>query len=342
MSSKLILPWPFPFRGPHWPRPRITQTLLAVAVFNDQYPNSSSVQGVPIVTTGTPSTTALTGAIPALTVSGITPGSSTSDPFYLQGTWELLNGSTVLPPTAAQASPSGAYAPMYWLNTVTYYAGNLYVIGSDGAEFGVLRFDATTGNPNGSGTNPLFLSVDFLIENSGMSLISYQGNYALIIPLANGLSGCLVSGSGTPSLQGPVPYSSFQGQGLPTQLALTAPCQSPNSGNLYFLYFDGFNPSGGAGLMSVSQTAVVEAILLGSTNIPVTVLTSLGSLPLTCAFCVAEVNGQDAIYVAVLGWANQTTPQWSVEMIDTSGNMTTIISGQPGAPWGMCVVTVLG
>ena len=97
MSTKLDFKWPFPypFRRPHWPQPRLVQTMLAVAVFNDQIPNSSFVQGVNF---SGGLIGPLTATIPSLNVSGITPGNSTSNPFYLQGALELLNGGTVLQP----------------------------------------------------------------------------------------------------------------------------------------------------------------------------------------------------------------------------------------------------
>lgn len=314
--------------------------MLAVAVFNDQMPDSSYVQGInlPGISAGP-----ILASIPALSVTGMTPGGSTTNPFYLQGTWELLNGGTVLQPTAAKASPSGAFTPMYWLNSITYYGGNLYVIGSNGSEFGVLRFDATTGNPNGSGSNPatdpLYLALDLLVENSGMSVVTFQGQAALAIPLASGIAACIISGTGVPALLGPVPYSSFQVSVPSGYLALTAPCQSPS--NLYFLYFDGFNPPGGAGLGSVSVAEVENAILLGSTNITVNQITPLGSLPLTCAWCVTQINQQDVVYVAIPSWINQTIPQWSIDMINpTTGVTSPIALNLPGYPWGMCVVTV--
>ena len=340
------LKWPFvyPFRQPRKPGTGSPETLLAVAVFNDQIPNSSFVQGI-YLESGIGGT--LTASIPGLTVSGMTPGNSTSKPFYLQGAWELLNQGTVLPPTQAQAGPSGAYSPMYWPNSINYFGGNLYVIGSDEDEFGVvLRFDATTGNPNGSGsspaTDPLFLSLDVLLENTGMSLVTVQGNTALAIPLATGIAACILGGTATPSLKGPIPYSAFQGTGLPTQLALTAPCQSSTTGTIYFLYFDGMNPSGGAGLMSVNPTDVENAILLGSTNVPVTVITALGSLPVTSAWCVGQINQQDVVYVAIPSWANLTTALWSISWINAANGATTPWNlNLPGQAWGMCVVTVL-
>jgi hypothetical protein len=96
--------------------------------------------------------------------------------------------------------------------------------------------------------------------------------------------------------------------------------------------------------MSVSQADVVSAFLLGSTNIPVTVITPLGSLPLTGAWCVWQNNlNQDLVYVAIPGWAGPTTPVYSIDAIDASnGSTTPIVVGQPGIPWGVCVVTVSG
>lgn len=341
MSNDQTHRWPFLFPSRRRPgrRPHLLQTLLAVAVFNDQMPDFSYVQGVNLP--GGSAGQSLTGSIPGLSVTGITPGGSTSAPFYLQGTWELLNGGTVLQPTAATAGPSGAFTPMYWLNTITYYGGNLYVIGSTGSEFGVLRFDAATGNPNGSGSSPLYLALDSLVENSGMSLVTFQGQAALAIPLASGIAACLISGSGTPSLVGPIPYSSFPVSVPSGYLAMTAPWQGPT--NLYFLYFDGFNPSGGAGLGSVTIAAIEAAILSGSTaNIKVNQITPLGSLPVTCAWCVNQINNQDVVYVATTSWVNQTTPIWSIEWINASNGVTTPLNlNLPGVPWGMCVVTVM-
>lgn len=344
LSPKYDVKWPFPFpyREPFRKHPHSLKNLLAVAFYSDQLSNSfSQVQGYDF---GGSQSQTLTPPIPNLSVIGITPGNS-NNPFFLQGTWELLNGATVLAPTVAQAGPSGAFTPMYWLNSINFFANNLHVIGNNGSEFGVLRFDALTGNPNGSGTNPaadpLFLPLDVFLENTGMGLVSVSGETALVIPLATGIAACLLGGSGSPTLKGPIHYSSFQGQGLPAQLALTAPSQSSASGVIYFLYFDGFNPGGGAGLMSVNPSDVENAILLGSTNIPVTVITQLGSLPVTGAWCATQYNNADVVYLANPGWAGPTTPVYSLQMIvPSTGSISTLTTSQPGIPWGMCEVTI--
>ena len=83
--------------------------------------------------------------------------------------------------------------------------------------------------------------------------------------------------------------------------------------------------------MSVSATNIENAILLGSTNIPVNQITPLGSFPVTCAWCVAQFGQQDVVYVATQSWANETTPLWSIDLVNVSnGAVSAFNLNQPG------------
>ncbi len=189
----------------------------------------------------------------------------------------------------------------------------------------------------------MFFPIDGISASQGMGLATVGTTAVLWIPLVEGLLVCVPSQN--PPLSFLIPYSAIEGYGtyLPTTVALLAPYQSLDTQTLYFPWFDGANPGGGMGFISVSQTNLTDAIALKSllnTQIPLNPL-----LPITGAWCVhgtgTGTSAQDTIYVAVPGWANATTAQWSLQIVDpANGTVMTLAVDQPGQPWGLCFTTV--